>query len=435
MKSYSAYKDSGIEWLGEIPEEWKVHRFKNLFVVSTEKNGENIVGEMLSVSGYRGIEIKKYDHDEQKRLQEDLVEYRVVRIGQLVVNTMWLNYAGLGVSNYEGYVSPAYRAYDISPSLENRFVHHLLRSSNYVWGYTKHMQGVRPNSLQIKTEDFRTFPILIPTVEEQTTIATYLDQKTQQIDRLIEIKERQIELLKEQRSAIINQAVTKGLDPHVSMKDSGIEWIGEIPKGWNIVNFSKLGTFRNGVNKPKESYGHGTRFVTVKNLYGNGVIEQNILGRVEITDEEYESFRLQKFDILMSRSSVDPEGVGHPAIIEDPTESTVFSGFVIRFRPNHLVFPVYIYRLLSSAHYRGEVVASANTVAQTNISQPALKRIQGLVPPLQEQTTIATYLDQKTQQIDHLTESTQTQITQLQEYRTALISAVVTGKIDVRDEV
>ena len=111
---YDSYKDSGVDWLGKIPSHWDVLPFKALFRMSFEKNEKNIVGEMLSVSGYRGIEIKYYEHEEQKRSAKELCDYRVVRKGQLVVNTMWLNYAGLGVSDLEGYVSPAYRSYWIS---------------------------------------------------------------------------------------------------------------------------------------------------------------------------------------------------------------------------------------------------------------------------------------------------------------------------------
>ena len=111
---YERYKDSGVEWLGEIPEHWEIAPFQGLFEMSPEKNGKSIVGEMLSISGYRGVEPKRYESDSQKRTTEQLADYRVVRKGQLAVNTMWLNYAGLGVSEFEGHMSPAYRAYVLS---------------------------------------------------------------------------------------------------------------------------------------------------------------------------------------------------------------------------------------------------------------------------------------------------------------------------------
>jgi type I restriction enzyme S subunit len=157
---YEGYKDSGHDWLGSIPNHWTVAKFRHYFAESGEKIDGEVEGVMLSVSGYRGIEIKQYEDENQRRLEEHLVGYRIVRPGQLVVNTMWLNYAGLGVSDFEGHVSPAYRAYWIDQHLEKRFVHHLMRSQQYVLGYTKFLTGVRPNSLQMSRDDLMVFPVL-----------------------------------------------------------------------------------------------------------------------------------------------------------------------------------------------------------------------------------------------------------------------------------
>ena len=131
---YEVYKDSGVEWLGKVPEGWKLEKFRYCFSESPEKISTEIVGEMLSVSGYRGIELKSYDDENRKRTDDELVGYRIVRFGQLVVNTMWLNYAGLGVSEHQGYVSPAYRSYWIRDDLDKRYIHHLMRSEIYVQG-------------------------------------------------------------------------------------------------------------------------------------------------------------------------------------------------------------------------------------------------------------------------------------------------------------
>jgi type I restriction enzyme S subunit len=183
---YQAYKGSGVEWLGEIPGHWTVSKFRHLFRESPEKIESESVGSMLSVSGYRGIEVKEYDDENRRRLEEELVGYRIVRVGQLVVNTMWLNYAGLGVSDFEGHVSPAYRSYYIGPELERRFVHHLLRSPAYVLGYTQLLTGIRPNSLQMSREDLMNFPVIYPPSFEQLAIAAFLDRETAKIDALVE---------------------------------------------------------------------------------------------------------------------------------------------------------------------------------------------------------------------------------------------------------
>ena len=208
---YESYKDSGVEWLGEVPEHWEIGKFRHNFSESPEKIETEAVGEMLSVSGYRGIEVKEYDDENRRRLDSELVGYRIVRPGQLVVNTMWLNYAGLGVSDFEGHVSPAYRSYWISEEFDKRFVHHLMRSDRYVKGYTKYLTGIRPNSLQMSRDNLMEFPVLKPPRPEQCTIAAFLDRETAKIDALIAEQQRLIELLKEKRQAVISHAVTKGL--------------------------------------------------------------------------------------------------------------------------------------------------------------------------------------------------------------------------------
>ncbi|EMI54681.1 hypothetical protein [Rhodopirellula sallentina] len=162
LASYDDLQDTGVKWLGEVPAHWNVGRFRHHFRESPEKIDKEVVGVMLSVSGYRGIEIKEYDDENRRRLDEELVGYRIVRVGQLVVNSMWLNAAGLGVSAFEGHVSPAYRCYWIGDGINLRYVHHLMRSAVYVDAYTCMAQGIRPNSLQLSRTDLMNLPVLIP---------------------------------------------------------------------------------------------------------------------------------------------------------------------------------------------------------------------------------------------------------------------------------
>jgi type I restriction enzyme S subunit len=201
-------KDSGVEWLGAIPLHWATRKFRHCFRESAEKNGSVPVGEMLSVSGLRGVEVKQYEDENRRRTVEELSDYRVVRKGQLAVNTMWLNYAGLGVSKYEGHVSPAYRAYWINPGFEDRYLNYLMRSGVYVDGYTALLTGIRPNSLQMSRNDLMGFPILCPPMPEQRAIADYLDAEAHGVEVLIAKSEKMISTLHEYRSALITDAVT-----------------------------------------------------------------------------------------------------------------------------------------------------------------------------------------------------------------------------------
>lgn len=161
---YPKYKASGVEWLREVPEHWDVPKFRHRFTESPEKIEDTVVGPMLSVSGYRGIEVKEYDDENRRRLDEELVGYRIVRPGQLVVNSMWLNAAGLGVSEFEGHVSPAYRSYWFDRQLDRRFIHHLMRSAAYVQGYTSMAHQRLQPRLEATLKRFRPQPLQHATI-------------------------------------------------------------------------------------------------------------------------------------------------------------------------------------------------------------------------------------------------------------------------------
>ncbi|MFZ1220727.1 MAG: restriction endonuclease subunit S, partial [Chthoniobacterales bacterium] len=249
---YPSYKDSGVEWIGEFPANWDVKKFRYLFRESPEKIESEIVGPMLSVSGYRGIEVKEYDDENRRRSDEDLVGYRIVRPGQLVVNSMWLNFAGLGVSAHEGHVSPAYRSYWIGEGIDGRFAHHLLRCGLYVQAYTRLLTGIRPNSLQINRDDLMDCPVLLPPSAEQTGIADFLERETGKIDELVAEQRRLMELLKEKRQAVISRAVTRGLNLAAPLKPSGIEWLGDVPAHWPVSPVKYVAKVGNGSTPKRE---------------------------------------------------------------------------------------------------------------------------------------------------------------------------------------
>jgi len=421
VKPYPEYKESGIEWIGEIPEGWDVKRLKFLSNIKTgdsdtvdrEDNGKY----PFFVRAQNVERINTYSYDGEA----------VLTAGD-----------GVGVGRVFHYINGRFdyhqRVYKISDFKEmvGKCFYYYMKEN-----FHKEVMKISAKSTvdSLRLPMFLDFPVVFGSTKEQKQIAKYLDHKTSKIDSLIEKKKRLIEFLKEERTAVINQAVTKGLDPDVPMKDSEVEWFGEIPAHWEEITIGHLGNLMNGVNKPKEAYGHGFRFVTVNNLYGDGQIDQKTLGRVEVSDVELERFRLKEYDILMARSSVKPDGVGHPAIIEDIEEDTVFSGFVIRFRTQSAkAFTPFMLWILMSSGVRGMVVASANTVAQTNISQNALKSIKLPLPPIIEQKRIVQHIKKETTRIDTIISKTEKEIQLVQEYRTALISEVVTGKIDVREE-
>ncbi len=429
---YPRYKDSGVEWLGEVPEGWDVARFRHTFSESSEKIEQTVVGPMLSVSGYRGIEVKVYEEESQRRLEEDVVGYRVVRVGQLVVNTMWLNYAGLGVSAVEGHVSPAYRAYWIDESLNKRFIHHLMRSEFYVRGYTKFLTGVRPNSLQMSREDLMVFPIILPPRSEQDGIAFFLDQETAKIDALIEEQRRLIELLKEKRQAIISHAVTKGLTSDIAMRHSGVRWIGDVPAQWSVEPVANRYSVQLGkmLDLKAITGEHLRPYLRVFDVQW-GIISIIDLPAMDFDETARAKFALRKGDLLVNEGGSYP---GRAAIWNEEIECYYQKALHrVRSLSPAQDNPEYLYYVLFWAANYGIFAAAGNEATIEHLPAEKLRRYRFAFPPIKEQNNIVKRLRAADRELTKLVSNCETAIFLLQERRSALISAAVTGKIDVRN--
>jgi type I restriction enzyme S subunit len=427
---------SGIDWLPEVPADWRVGKFRHHFTESSEVNGAMPVGVMLSVSGYRGVEVKKYDDENRRRLDEDLETYRVVRPGQLAVNTMWLNHAGLGVSDVEGHMSPAYRAYTIDPGLNQRYAHHLLRSSIYVNAYTGHLTGVRPNSLQMSRNTLMGWPILIPPMPEQREIAEYLDRETGKLDTLIAKQEQLVATLTERRQAVITSATTRGLHPDSDLVDSDDAVLGSIPDGWavkrlgdGIVGVSS-GRSVNAADRPATEAEFG---VLKTSSVSSGAFrpEENKV----VVDEERSlvTCSVVAGALLVNRAN-SPEYVGAAALVQRSRTNLFLSDKIWSIAFSASFSPAFVWWWTQTRKYRDQVgfgIVGASASMQ-NLSVDQFRQIRIALPQIDEQIAIVGYLDRTTSSIDLLRNSARAAALLLQERRQALISAAVTGKIDVR---
>lgn len=430
FRPYSAYRSSGAPWLGDIPVHWQIGRFRHFFSESRDVISDDVFGPMLSVSGYRGIEVKEYDDENRRRRPDELIGYRIVRRGQLVVNTMWLNYAGLGVSAYDGHVSPAYRSYFIDQSLDPRYAHHLLRSSTCVQGYTMFLTGVRPNSLQMSRDDLLGFQIAVPPSSEQVAIADFLDHETTKIDALVAEQERLIALLKEKRQALISHAVTKGLDPNVPMKDSGVEWLGQVPAHWEVGGLTRfIGPVVDYRGRTPTKADDGMFLVTARNVRR---------GRIDYAvSEEYVD--PAEAELLLRRGRPEIGDVlftmeaplGEVAIV-DRTDIALAQRIVkFRGKPARLGNDFLAYWLMAQpCQEQLQTLATGSTALGIKASK--LGMIVCVVPPVAQQQQIVAFLKEQAIRIDALVAQSRHAISLLGERRSVLISAAVTGKIDVR---
>lgn len=431
LPRYPEYKDSGFEWLGALPSHWKVRKFRHSFQESAEKIDGDVIGPMLSVSGYRGIEIKDYDDENRRRTDEELQGYRIVRPGQLVVNTMWLNYAGLGVSPHEGHVSPAYRSYSISKDLEPRFVHHMMRSGEFVKGYTKFLTGIRPNSLQMSRDDLMEFRLAEPPREEQIMIAAFLDRETAKIDALIAEQEKLLALLAEKRQATISHAVTRGLDPNAPMKDSGIPWLGDVPAHWSVGPLKHWVALKSGGTPSKE-----------KLQYWGGDIPW-------ASAKDLKTEKLADTVDHITSAAVDD---GAATLLPPGTVLVVVRGMILArlFPVAQTLVPMAINQDLKGVLPRAGLDAGFLAWLLRGTAKESLQRLDEAghgtkalrmeawtsmalpFPPETEQAQIVAFLVQRTNQLDVLAHEANSAIELLRERRSALIAAAATGQIDVR---
>lgn len=263
MAEYREYKDSGIPWIGRIPSHWEILPLR-AFLESTSNKGHEDM-PLLSVTREKGIVLRgeKGDDDNNNVIPEDLSNYKLVHAGDFVINKMKSWQGSYGLSDYDGIVSPAYFTYKLR--FPNKaFFSRALRSKAYIPFFMQYSKGIRVDQWDLKQNALKTIPFFVPPTEEQEAIVEYLDKVTADIDKAIAAKERIIASLEERRKIIITHAVTRGINPDAQMKDSGIDWLGEIPAHWESYPVRHFFDFRNGYTPSKANNSFWTNVWGIK---------------------------------------------------------------------------------------------------------------------------------------------------------------------------
>ena len=404
MRKYDLYKDSGVEWVDYVPQHWNLTPFDKVLDEVKLKYGQSDNHfNLLSLSGENGIYFKGYEDEIQIRSKEELENYNVVKEGQIVlnplVNPLKLDYFGFSVSGIQGVVSPVYMVFETSNTpkyLEWYFKSHL--TIQYLLSNTK---GVRPLSLQLSRDSLKGIKVIIPPLSEQQQIVSFLDTKTSLIDSLIEKTQRKIELLNEKRTSLINEVVTKGLNTNVEMKDSGVEWIGEIPSGWKKCKIKHL----------SKTISKGTTPSTI----GREILDEGPIYYIKIDDfDDYSVSTPNKFidettQKLLERSSLQENDIlvvitgsttGKTVILPKkciPSNTNQNISFV-RLKENKKV--KFTWYWLFSEMIQTQVSQMFNVSTLPSLSMEDLGNFQIPQPPLSEQQEIVSYLDEHTQLID-----------------------------------
>lgn len=383
------------------------------------------------MSEYRGVVPREYDSEEQKRTDEELENYRVVRPGQLAVNSMWLNHLGLGVSDHLGHVSPAYSVYDISKRLDRRFVHHLMRSNYYLKVYLRYLYGIRPNSFQIKASDWASIPIIVPDLPTQRAIADFLDRETARIDTLIEKKQRLVELLGEKRLSTLT-ALCLGI-PSGCGTAITLNWEPSVPEGWsvtflkNIVDSRRSITY--GIVQPGELDPNGILMIRGQD-YSKGWASAETIFRVSPQIESpYARARLRTGDLLMT---IVGAGVGNVEIVPSAFDGANITQTTARISLNK--------KIAIGQYFKGVLLSKIGTTnvenykrgaAQPGLTLKDVSRFRVPLPPIAIQSKIAEEMAAEGERQSALSGCITKSIDRLKEYRSALITSAVTGQIDV----
>lgn len=425
---YPQYKDSGVDWLGPVPAHWET---KPLWTFFRRVKRIGFEGEqLLSVYRDHGVVPKASRDDNFNKPSDDLSVYQLVVPGDLAINKMKAWQGSVAISEHRGIVSPAYFVYEALHSECSKFLHYLMRSPQYIAGYLSLSKGIRVNQWDLEPQLHSRIPLALPPLPEQREIAGFLDRETGKIDALVAEQERLLELLKEKRQAVISHAVTRGLNPNAPLKPSGLAWIGDSPAHWPVLKLGFFSRSKSGAGFPDEYQGQTENeipFFKVGDLSGaegGRVLKQ---ANHTITEETAKILRAQVFPpntivfakvgaaLLLKRYRV----LGQASCLDNN-----MMGMSVDASAS-VDYLLYVLPLLDLS-----LIVNPGAVPSINEGQISSQKIA--LPPLAEQRAIVAHLDAATAQFDALTAAVERALALLQERRTSLISAAVTGQIDVR---
>jgi type I restriction enzyme S subunit len=436
MKKYGSYTDSGIEWIGKIPSHWELKPLKYLVFCNQSSLAENTnpdieinyieIGDVNPIDGIKETCLYRFNEAPSRAR-------RIVKEGDVIISTVrtYLKAIASISSMYNGYIASTGFAVLTPKSIHSGFLGKIVLNEGFIGEIISLSKGVSYPS--VTAQDLMNISIPLPEIKEQTTIANFLDHKTAQIDDLIAKKERLIQLLDEECTAIINQAVTKGLNPNVPMKDSGIEWLGEIPEHWEVIHVKHVANIQGRV---------GYKGYTVSDLvsegegpYTIGAKHINKENQLDLSNPEFISWEkyyespeimVRKGDLLLTQRGTLGKVV---YINKEIGEATINPSMVLLNKLK--VEAEYLYFFFNSFYFKSWIEFTNTATAVPMISQEQLGNFKLILPPVEERKTLLEVINSKLAGVNKFKETVTKEIELLKEYKIALISEVVTGKVDV----
>lgn len=443
-RPYPAYKPSGVDgstsltasWLGDVPEGWEVKRLKYSATINDETLPETTdpefefeyvdIGGVSAVVGITATEAMVFENAPSRAR-------RKVRHGDTIVSTVRTYLRAIApirnppinliVSTGFAVVRPR--------KVEDAFLAFALREGSFVESVVAQSTGVSYPACN--ASEVGCIPIPLPPPSEQRAIADFLDRETEKIDRLMAKKRELIEKLKEERAARISRAVTRGLNPDAKMKPSGVAWLGDVPEGWEVKRLgylvSKIGSGKTPRGGAESYQSDGVMLIRSQNVYDDGLRLADVVYIDDSTDEDMSNTRVEAKDVLLN---ITGASLGRCAVVPAPFPRANVNQHVCIVRPEQkIVDPLFLQFCLTAQFVKAQIFADEAGSSREGLNFQQVRALELPVPPLPEQRAIADFLDRETGKIDRLVAKVQEAIARLQEYRAALITAAVTGKIDV----
>ena len=430
LKPYAEMNASGTPGVGDIPSHWCVRNLRNVLSPVTERNRPDL--PLLSVVRERGVVLRDTDNKEENHnfIPDDLSNYKVVRAGQFAMNKMKAWQGSYGVSRYDGIVSPAYFTF-VLKGVEGDFFHLAIRSNAYVPFFTQASDGVRVGQWDLSQSRMKEIPFLIPPPDEQTAIVRFLDHADRRIRRAIVAKQKLIRLLEEQKRAIIHRAVTRGLDPDVRLKPSGVEWLGDVPEHWDVVSLRRVIT--RAVDGPHHSPKYldsGIPFISARNIK----VDHWSLGDAKfISEGDYADFSRRVTpelgDVLYTKGGT----TGVARVVDLDFRFQVWVHVAVLKVKKSLVSPSYLAMALNSPRCYEQAQLFTRGATNQDLGLGRMKGIFLALPPITEQGAILSAVESDTASMRSAAQRARSEIELLREYRIRLVADVVTGKLDVRE--
>lgn len=429
MNKYSTYKDSGVEWIGEVPEHWNTSKYKfHTDILSGFPFKSNLFNNEV---GFPILRIRDITSGKTETYYKgDYDEQYIINNSDLLIgmdgdfNIRWWD---------NGKILLNQRCCSIKEgeSVLRRFLYYVLPFDLQVINDLTYYTTVK----HLSNSDIYNSSLVVPPLTEQQQIVAFLDNKTEKIDNLISHKQKKIDLLKEKRTALINHVVTKGLNPKVELKDSGVEWIGEIPSHYQMISIKFLVTIpiTDGPHETPIFVDEGIPFLSVNGVVGNIIDFNKVRGYIseELHIQYSKKCKPQRDDVLLVKSG---STTGKSTIVETDLDFNIWSPLCIIRSDTNKILPRFTFQTFQSGYFRLLIENNWSYGTQPNIGMEVIGNLSIVVPPIKEQQEIINYLDQQTKEIDDLVRLEQKKIELLKEYRQSLISEVVTGKVRVCEE-